>query len=62
VAIERGVHQEAAVALTMAQAATNVELQDIEGFLMGKGLGDYEDLLKGFEPATNVIAALVLVD
>jgi hypothetical protein len=29
---------------------------------MGKGLGDYEDLLKGFEPATNVIAALVLVD
>jgi hypothetical protein len=25
-AIERGVHQEAAVALTMAQAATNVEL------------------------------------
>jgi hypothetical protein len=29
---------------------------------MGEGLGDYEDLLKGFEPAANVIAALVLAD
>jgi hypothetical protein len=29
---------------------------------MGDGLGDYEDLLTSFEPAVNVIAALVLVD
>jgi hypothetical protein len=29
---------------------------------MGEGLGDYEDLLVGFEPATNVIAALVPMD
>jgi hypothetical protein len=29
---------------------------------MGEGLGDYEDLLEGFEPAVNVIAALVHVD
>jgi hypothetical protein len=46
----------------MAQGATNVELQDIEGFPMGEGLGDYEDLLEGFESAVNVVAALVLVD
>jgi hypothetical protein len=58
-AIERGVRRGAAVALTMAQAATNVELQDVEGFPMGEGLGDYEDLLEGFEPATNIVAALV---
>jgi hypothetical protein len=36
-AIERGVRRGAAVALTMAQAATDVELQDVEGFLMGEG-------------------------
>jgi hypothetical protein len=29
----------------MAQVATDVELQDVEGFPMGEGLGDYEDLL-----------------
>jgi hypothetical protein len=46
----------------MAQAATDVELQDVEGFPMGEGLGDYEDLLQGFEPAANVVAALVPVD
>jgi hypothetical protein len=46
----------------MAQAATDVELQDIEGFLMGEGLGDYEDLLKVFEPVVNVVAALVPAD
>jgi hypothetical protein len=45
-AIERGVRRGATVALTMAQAATDVELRDIEGFPMGEGLGDYEDLLK----------------
>jgi hypothetical protein len=39
-----------------------VELQDVEGFPHGGGLGDYEDLLEGFEPAANVIAALVPVD
>jgi hypothetical protein len=43
----------------MAQAATDVELQDVEGFPMGERLGNYEDLLKGFEPGVNVIAALV---
>jgi hypothetical protein len=37
----------------------DVELQDVEGFPMGEGLGDYEDLLEGFEPAVNVVAALV---
>jgi hypothetical protein len=26
---------------------------------MGEGLGDYKDLLEGFEPGTNVVAALV---
>jgi hypothetical protein len=26
---------------------------------LGEGLGDYEDLLEGFEPTVNVIAALV---
>jgi hypothetical protein len=60
--IERGVRRGAAVAPMMAQAATDVELQDIEGFPMGEGLGDYVDLLEGFEPAPNVIDALVLVD
>jgi hypothetical protein len=61
-AIERSVHRGAAVALTMAQATTDVELQDIEGFPMGEGLGDYEDLLEGFEPAANIVAALVPAD
>jgi hypothetical protein len=46
----------------MAQAAIDVELQDVEGFPMGEGLGDYKDLLEGFEPAVNVVAALVPVD
>jgi hypothetical protein len=61
-AIERGVRRGATVALTMAQAATDVELQDVEGFPMGERLGDYEDLLEGFEPAANVVAALVPAD
>jgi hypothetical protein len=39
-----------------------MELQDIEGFPLGEGLRDYEDHLKGFEPATNVITALVPTD
>jgi hypothetical protein len=46
----------------MAQAATDVELSDVEGFHMREGLGDYEDLLEGFEPAVNVVAALVPTD
>jgi hypothetical protein len=46
----------------MAQAATDVELQNVEGFPTGEGLADYEDLLKGFEPAANVVAALVSAD
>jgi hypothetical protein len=29
---------------------------------MGEGLGDYEDLLEGFEPAVNVVTALVPTD
>jgi hypothetical protein len=29
---------------------------------MGEGLGDYEDLLEGFEPAVNVVTALVPSD
>jgi hypothetical protein len=29
----------------MAQAATNMKLQNVEGFPMGEELGDYEDLL-----------------
>jgi hypothetical protein len=28
----------------------------------GKGLGDYEDLLEGFEPVANVVVALVPTD
>jgi hypothetical protein len=46
----------------MAQAATDVELQDIKGFHMGERLGDYEDLLEGFKLAANVVAALVPTD
>jgi hypothetical protein len=46
----------------MAQAATDVELQDIEGFPMGEGLGDYKDLLEGFESAANIVTALVPAD
>jgi hypothetical protein len=61
-AIEHGVRQGAAIALMMAQAATDVDLRDIEGFPMGEGLGDYEDLLEGFEPAANVVAVLVPTD
>jgi hypothetical protein len=61
-AVERGVRRGAAVAPMMAQAAIDVELQDVEGFPMGEGLGEYEDLLDGFEPAASVIDALVLVD
>jgi hypothetical protein len=60
--VERDVHRGAAVAPMMAQAATNVELQDVEGFPMGEGLGEYEDLLEGFEPVASVVAALVLAD
>jgi hypothetical protein len=26
---------------------------------MGEGLGDYEDLLEGFKPVANIVAALV---
>jgi hypothetical protein len=37
----------------------DVELQDVEGFTLGEGLEDYEDLLEGFEPATNIVTALV---
>jgi hypothetical protein len=62
VAIERSIRRGVAVALIMAQAATDVELQDVEGFPMGEGLGDYEDLLEVFEPAANVIATLVPAD
>jgi hypothetical protein len=29
---------------------------------LGEGLGDYEDLLEGFEPVANVVAALVPTD
>jgi hypothetical protein len=29
---------------------------------MGEGLGDYKDLLEGFEAAANIVAALVPVD
>jgi hypothetical protein len=29
---------------------------------MGEGMGDYEDLLEGFEPAANVVTALVPAD
>jgi hypothetical protein len=61
-AIERDVRRGAVVALTMAQAATDMDLQDVEGFPMGEGLGDHEDLLEGFEPAANVVAALVPAD
>jgi hypothetical protein len=57
--IELGVHRGAAIALTMAQVAIDVELQDIKGFPMGEGLGDYEDLLEGFEPAADIVATLV---
>jgi hypothetical protein len=39
-----------------------VKLQDVEGFPMGEELGDYEDLLEGFEPVVNVVAALVPAD
>jgi hypothetical protein len=46
----------------MAQAATDVELQDVEGFHMGERLGDYEDLVEGFKPVANVVAALVPMD
>jgi hypothetical protein len=60
--IKCGVCRGAAIALMMAQAATDMDLQDVEGFPMGEGLGDYEDLLEGFEPAANVIATLVLAD
>jgi hypothetical protein len=61
-AIECGVRRGVVVALIMAQAATDVELHDVEGFPMGEGLGDYEDLLEGFEPAANVVVALVPAD
>jgi hypothetical protein len=61
-AIKRGVRRCAAVALTMAQAATDVEVQDVEGFSLWEGLRDFEDLLEGFQLAANVIAALVPVD
>jgi hypothetical protein len=40
----------------------DVELQDVEGFPMEEGLGDYEDLLEGFKPAASVVATLVPVD
>jgi hypothetical protein len=46
----------------MAQVATDVELQDVKGFLLGKGLEDYEDLFEGFEPAANVVATLIPMD
>jgi hypothetical protein len=59
---ERGVRQGANVVLTMAQVATDVELQDVEGFSMGEGLGDYKDLLEGFELAANIVATLVPAD
>jgi hypothetical protein len=62
VEIKRGVHRGVAVVLTMAKAATDVELRDIEGFPMGEGLGEYKDLLEGFEPAANVVTALVPTD
>jgi hypothetical protein len=29
---------------------------------MGEELGDYEDLLEGFEPTVNVVATLVPTD
>jgi hypothetical protein len=61
-AIEHSVRQGADVVLTMAQVATDVELQDVEGFSMGEGLGDYKDLLEGFELAANVVATLVPTD
>jgi hypothetical protein len=41
---------------------TDVELQDVEGFPLGEGLKDYEDLLEGFELATNDVVTLVPTD
>jgi hypothetical protein len=29
---------------------------------LGEGLRDYEDLLEGFKPAANIVAALVPAD
>jgi hypothetical protein len=46
----------------MAQAATDVELQDVKGFPLGEGLGDYKGLLMGFQPATNIVTALLPAD
>jgi hypothetical protein len=62
VVIERDIRRGAVVALTMALAATDMDLQDVEGFPLGEGLGDNEDLLEGFELAANVIAAMVHAD
>jgi hypothetical protein len=60
--IEHGIRRGAAVVLTMAQAATDMELQDVEGFPLGEGLGDYKGLLMGFQPATNIVTALLPAD
>lgn len=61
-AIEHGVRRGAAVVLAMAQVATDAELTDVEGFSPGQGLADYVDLLPDYEPAVNVVAAIVPVD
>jgi hypothetical protein len=50
VVIEHDIRRGAVVALTMALAATDMDLQDVEGFL------------EGFELAANVIAAMVHAD
>jgi hypothetical protein len=46
----------------MARAAIDVELQVVKGFPMGEGLGDYEDLLEGFEPVANIVTAMIPAD
>lgn len=58
-AIESDVRHGAAVALMMAQAATDAKLTDVEGFPPGQGLADYVDHLPDFEPAVNVVAAII---
>lgn len=59
--VERGIRRGAIFALMMAQASANVELHDVEGFPEGQGLRNHLNLLDGFEPVADAMAAIVLV-
>lgn len=61
-AVEDGVHEGAAMALTMAQVRSGHELRHFVGFLEGENILDHGHLLDGFEEAATAVVAEISAD